>query len=229
LSAINGITFTEREVDIISCLLYLSSYKRIGSFLSVSHKTVETHLRNVMVKIGCNSREDVIKFIHKFDSRLIIKSHYLKLWCQSVFENELKKIAELGLNIKCIYIYYNDNFATDPFTSETKSYLKLAGVGLFSIPWGENQLTTILDQVLGDQSIDCVIYDLTMPFIGMLKEKKYDLQDEVTKVNEVLKSNANAAIIINRTNLKFPLFTQPSKPCLSLFISCPSMHLANWI
>lgn len=73
---INKILFTTREIDVISCLMHGRSIKKIALLLSISPKTVEVHIRNVMLKIGCHSREKVIDFIESSDCHLMIKEHY---------------------------------------------------------------------------------------------------------------------------------------------------------
>ncbi len=56
LETINGIHFTSRELDIIACIIGGRAAKKIASFLLISHKTVAVHIRNIMAKLGCNSR-----------------------------------------------------------------------------------------------------------------------------------------------------------------------------
>jgi len=73
---INKILFTIREIDVISCLIHGRSIKKIALLLAISPKTVEVHIRNLMLKIGCHSREKIIDFIESSESHLIIKEHY---------------------------------------------------------------------------------------------------------------------------------------------------------
>ena len=63
LSVINGINFTPREIAVIACLLHARGTSRIASFLSIAPRTVVTHIRNIMLKLECNSRENIIDFI----------------------------------------------------------------------------------------------------------------------------------------------------------------------
>ncbi len=65
LKVIKNIRFTDREIDVIACLIGGRSYKKIASILSISPKTVEYHVRNIMLRIGYNSRESIIDFIEK--------------------------------------------------------------------------------------------------------------------------------------------------------------------
>lgn len=47
LCSIKGINFTCREIDVIACILHGRVTKKIAIFLSISYKTVETHVRNI--------------------------------------------------------------------------------------------------------------------------------------------------------------------------------------
>ena len=73
---INEILFTIREIDVISCLINGRSIKKIALFLSISPKTVDVHIRNIMLKIECNSREKIIDFIESSENHLAIKELY---------------------------------------------------------------------------------------------------------------------------------------------------------
>ncbi|MES2214494.1 MAG: helix-turn-helix transcriptional regulator, partial [Pseudomonadota bacterium] len=69
LLAIDGIKFTPREIDIISCLVQGKGLKGIARFLSsgskqISDRSVETHILNIRRKIGGGSRESIIDFLH---------------------------------------------------------------------------------------------------------------------------------------------------------------------
>lgn len=65
LETINGVKLTRREVDIISFFICGRSAKKFASFFFISPKTVENHTHNIMLKLGCNSRESIIDFIEK--------------------------------------------------------------------------------------------------------------------------------------------------------------------
>lgn len=90
LALIREKRFTNREIDIIACLLCGRS-RAISSFLSIAPKTVETHIRNIMLKIECNSREGIIDFIEKSDKFLLIRAYYQTLAITQTFEKILKE------------------------------------------------------------------------------------------------------------------------------------------
>ena len=79
LEKINGIYFTPREIDIIACILSGRVAKRTASLLSISHRTVEQHTRNIMHKISCGSKDGIIEFVEKSDKYNLIKEFYQRL------------------------------------------------------------------------------------------------------------------------------------------------------
>jgi DNA-binding CsgD family transcriptional regulator len=75
---VNGVSFTKREVDIISCVINGKSAKSTATLLKISHNTVNVHMRNISNKVGSSSRDSIVKFIEKSDQYLIIHDHYLQ-------------------------------------------------------------------------------------------------------------------------------------------------------
>ncbi|MBY0293268.1 MAG: helix-turn-helix transcriptional regulator [Alphaproteobacteria bacterium] len=73
LATINGITFTPREIDVIACLLSARGTSKIASFLSIAPRTIATHIRNIMLKLERNSRENILDFIEKTSKDLCIR------------------------------------------------------------------------------------------------------------------------------------------------------------
>ena len=106
VETISGIRFTQREIDVIACVLY-NRGATIPSFLSIAPRTVETHIRNIMQKIRCNSREGIIDFIEKSDKHELIKQYYSMLITSRSFERCLKRIAELRVKKPPIHLIIN--------------------------------------------------------------------------------------------------------------------------
>lgn len=129
LEAIGGVEFTHREVDIIACILSGKTAKKIAAFLSISPKTVENHIRNIMLKLGCRTQENIIDFIERSNKFTAIKRHYSNLLLQSFFESELKKIAAYNAEIKNCVIFYSADckeFAAN--VARFANHLKLCGI-----------------------------------------------------------------------------------------------------
>jgi DNA-binding CsgD family transcriptional regulator len=95
LAHIEGIHFTSREIDVMACLLKARGTSKISSLLEISSHTVITHVRNIMAKLGCSSRERIVDFIEKSDKYLFFKMYYAGLVVSAAFVKSLEKISRL--------------------------------------------------------------------------------------------------------------------------------------
>ena len=78
--SIGGVTFTQREVDVIACIINgRTSKKNIAAFLSISPKTITTHTRNIMQKLHCASWEFIPAFIEKCPDKNILEKRFNQL------------------------------------------------------------------------------------------------------------------------------------------------------
>lgn len=131
LHNISSIHFTHREIDIISCIINNRSEKKIAALLAISPRTVSSHVHNVMLKVGCNSKDYVIDFIEKSGKLKIFKQYYLHLLIQSLFIRQLNKINYYTKEIKITYNFESGN-VDDTCITQTLGYitkhLKLAGI-----------------------------------------------------------------------------------------------------
>jgi len=94
LTTIEGVNFTPRELDIISCIINVRGARKISALLFISPNTVLAHTRNIMLKLGCNSRECVIDFIEHSQTLAQIKQHYAHLVIHGRFEKYLREIGK---------------------------------------------------------------------------------------------------------------------------------------
>lgn len=131
LEVINGIKFTPREIDIISCLISGRAPKVIASFLSISPRTIETHIRNIMLKLECNSREGIINFIEKTDKVSVIKERYLGLLSEFTFKQKLHEISKQIKHDKSsvLLISEDDSFSTS-LAQQLDKHFNLVGINL---------------------------------------------------------------------------------------------------
>jgi len=130
LSEISDIKFTAREIDIISCILHNRREKKIASLLTISHRTVGSHVRNILGKTGYSSRDYIIDFIEKSGKLQYMKQHYAYLIAQSLFKNQLEKIASVVSRSK-IYISIFTNNIRDKdkeLIEHVKESLSRAGI-----------------------------------------------------------------------------------------------------
>ncbi|WP_167614505.1 helix-turn-helix transcriptional regulator [Maribellus sediminis] len=56
---------TDREVAVLKLFSSGLTYKEIGSELSISPRTVETHKRNILSKLKINSTADMVKYAYR--------------------------------------------------------------------------------------------------------------------------------------------------------------------
>ena len=88
---INGINYTDREIEIISCMCNGCSSKLIANILSISPYTVDSHIKNIKGKMNCFSRGAIIRFIETSEKYPYIHAKYaelrqLSLNCEQISE-----------------------------------------------------------------------------------------------------------------------------------------------
>jgi DNA-binding CsgD family transcriptional regulator/tetratricopeptide (TPR) repeat protein len=62
--SIAGIEFSPKEMLVIHELVIGESYKVIATRLSMSERNVQYHIKNIMGKVGCNSKSDLMAFFN---------------------------------------------------------------------------------------------------------------------------------------------------------------------
>lgn len=142
LSIINNIYFTVREIDMMACILSARKTSKIAYFLSINPRTVETHIRNIMAKLKCNTREGIIDFLESSDKILFLRQYYSLLQIEATFKKSLKEIAKLNKekNCRCLLLNTKDKGS---LTSNLESHLNLVGVTVSSAIRKTNDLHII--------------------------------------------------------------------------------------
>jgi len=140
LTVIQGVHFTPREIDAISCFIKVRGTSKISSLLSISPNTVIAHSRNIMLKLGCNSREGIIDFIEQSQTLPLIRMRYGNLVTYAAFEKCLKDISKVKKKTKQAYlILYGEKPPDKPILSEhLGNHLKQAGINI-NIEEAENK------------------------------------------------------------------------------------------
>lgn len=107
---INSIRFTARELDILSGLTSGHGMKAIAALLHISPKTVESHIRNIMLKLQCTSKEQILKFIEQSEFHQQLIEHYRNLYAQNYLDNILQQISRQNQSSSktCIIICHLD-------------------------------------------------------------------------------------------------------------------------
>jgi tetratricopeptide (TPR) repeat protein len=135
LSIINGIKFTPREIDIISCIVAGKTPQSIASFLSTHNKklelqTVNTHIVNIRRKIDGNARAQILEFIEKSDKHQIIHHYYLSLMIQKIFIESVEKLtSQISKYITKIYLIdERSNSKNNELLLSLQSYCNIANI-----------------------------------------------------------------------------------------------------
>jgi tetratricopeptide (TPR) repeat protein/DNA-binding CsgD family transcriptional regulator len=185
LESVNGIKLTRREVDIIAYLLSGKSAKTIAACLSIAPKTIETHMRNIMTKVECNSRDGVISFIEKSKKLSLLKEHYFSLLINASFEEYLLEIANRDdfEQRSCVIVYWKNQDYPFSFISYLERHLKLAGIKTLietreSLVFSKSAVSNV-----ESKKAECVIYAVPRE-IALQIEKEKDESDFIRKVRE---------------------------------------------
>lgn len=131
LSLIKDIHFTAREIDIIACIISARRTSKIAFLLSINPRTVETHIRNIMVKLNCNSQETIIDFIESSDKLFFLRKYYSLLKLMNAFEKSLSIISKLPQEKKpiCLLIQKGTKNNIVPYLEE---HLKRVGIKTYT-------------------------------------------------------------------------------------------------
>ncbi|MGC0371723.1 MAG: hypothetical protein DGJ47_000423 [Rickettsiaceae bacterium] len=131
LNTFNDVKITYREVDIIACVLHNRGEKKIASILDISPRTVSNHIRNIMIKLGHNSRENIIDFAEKSGKLNYFKEYYFYLILDNEYHRSLNKIKLLankaGINYNIVDESANKDY---DFIEYLKEDLKRANFNL---------------------------------------------------------------------------------------------------
>ena len=89
---IRNISFTKREIDVISCVINNRGLKKVSQILLISPRTVETHIQNILLKIKGSSQEFIRDFVEKSGESSAINNHYNTIKIRGVFESQIKTL-----------------------------------------------------------------------------------------------------------------------------------------
>ncbi len=111
LNIIRNTRFSLREVDVIACIMNNRGEKKIAGVLSLSPRTVSSHVRNIMIKISCNSKEAIIDFIESSGKTEFFRFYYQYLLRIFRFEKLLADNRELFAQTTFIINNKSENFS----------------------------------------------------------------------------------------------------------------------
>ena len=222
LEPINGVSFTKREIDVIACILSGKSVKKIAQFLSISPRTVENHVHNILLKLGCQSQENIIEFIEKSDKFLLIREHYLNLLTQSSFILELKAVSTLlvNYNYACLFVIGENPGNNTALVRQFINDLQLAG---FKVSTEHNEKNDCIFNQVHERKFTHIIYILTPVFIdepGKLQTDNLNEYKETIKNINLIKADENLCapalfVVMGPQNSKALLKESFSVECLN--------------
>lgn len=204
LEIINQKNFTQREIDVIACILGGRSAKKIASLLSISPKTVANHIRNVMLKLGCNSQENLIDFIEKSGKYNVIKKYYLCLLVQEKFKLELEKISSISYkqNISCVLVYNSGKDKESTFIF-FKKYLELAGIKFLTLEHERSKNSNLIHKIK-EIKLQKVLYYLMLD----PAEESFDVIEDIKNLNLIQeslpKNEFSFSVLLNNSTTKIP-------------------------
>lgn len=161
LKKINGISFTYREVDVLSSLLNMEG-NHISAFLSIQPRGIEAHTRNIRQKAGgLADQKSIINFIEKSDEFSLIKNEYYNsLRIRMLFEKKLKLLCK-HLSLKaslCLLIYEKEKAYKPYLTLYLKKHLKRVSFEVKSYHNAEGVSVSQLKNTLDFSQFDKVLY-----------------------------------------------------------------------
>ncbi len=93
LSTINGIAFTQREVEVMVSFLTMEETKNIASFLSMGLRNVDNHIHKITKILKINDRKSIREFLQRSSQFSHLKNYYYSL-LQIWFEKELSELKK---------------------------------------------------------------------------------------------------------------------------------------
>lgn len=213
---INNINFTNREIDIIACLLSGRSTKKIASLLFISHRTVENHIRNIMTKLECSSREHIIDFLEKTEQLPLFKTRYANILIKIKFESELKKIATIIKSIKPVLsIYYSTSKEQNQVVLQFEKYLTMAGIKCFTIELSsKDNLNSIIKHKFTD---DYSLYLLSIELVELLQKINQNISVEDLAIKLTTSSFSIKTI--------FLLLDSPNQQLINFLKGCKNLYI----
>lgn len=198
LKIISNTNFSIREIDVISCLIHNRGEKKIASLLFISPNTVKSHTQNIMRKLNCNSRENVIDIIEGSGKREYFKQYYTNLLIITFFRNTLIKIGKIyNKDNLLLYIDIKPNLNLEKITvfQQLKQDLRLANINLLK---EKSDIGTKENIIKINVFVEQISKQLTLTFYKHEIEKTITFKENDNYYFAVLEL---LSAIINKTDL----------------------------
>ncbi len=180
LNVIGTIKFTPREIDVLAFTISGRTAKKMAALLDISPRTVENHVRNIMFKLECNSREAIIDFAERSGKLLYLKQRYVNLIIHAAFQKALNRICTLPKPEESTWKLIDDSVQSDShsFLTLLKQSFEKAGLSLKAIPLDavtSFPISNVIIFATEEQSRDLLTY------LGNLKQTR-----ATTEANPIL-------------------------------------------
>lgn len=211
LNTIKGIAFTQREIDIIACILNGKTTKRIASLLFLAPKTVENHIRNIRLKLKGEAQENIIDFIENSNKFSLVKKYYSSLMIQTEFELELKKISAMisthKENLLCLIVHHKEQKDKMTYINQLKIHLNQVGITTSIEMKEEHNAFTAFTNQIQSQKVNRILYSLSETFIERLRNSDPIAQLEFSELIQKNDENLNVMtflLLTNNASITFP-------------------------
>lgn len=176
LQTIDSFSFTIRQIDVIACVVCNRGDKKIAHLCSISPKTVNTHIYNILLILGYNNREQIIDFVEKSGKMHQIRQYYTYILADNIFIEYLQKLIPYVESTK--KKFYIDNIANLESEEEIRilnqliSDFKIIGLEL-DIRKNFDNLFTL--EILKKNNIKKQIHGLELSRVYLIFDKTIDL------------------------------------------------------
>lgn len=180
LGNINGVKFTPREIDIIAFIMSGRPAKKIATYLSLSPKTIENYIHNIIVKLGCNSQDGIREFIEKSAYSNEIKGHYHYLLKRAQFEQDLQKIKTAIESKKYTYLLICDKAQLHTvLIVNMRKYLIQIGIELIIVTSTDHKKLHQYFTVREHQHINCILYFISEHAIELIHKGDHNIKERI--------------------------------------------------
>lgn len=106
ITSINGIKFTPREIDIISCIISGRNVKSISQLFNISTRTTESHIQSIKQKFECNSKDLIARITEKSPEYDSLIEHYQNIYKHELLNEIIKKIKPI-IEAEKVFVTHN--------------------------------------------------------------------------------------------------------------------------
>lgn len=171
LKFINNVRFTDREIDILACVVSGRTSKKIASLLDLSPKTIENIIYVILAKLNANSRQSIVDFLEKSEKLSWIRKHYVNLVIHFYFTLELKKIFATNKDnkINCLLLTDKSKTLISQFILTLNKDLQLVGINTAVADYEKNNINDVIAKKTTELVIDYIICPIHKESIGQFK------------------------------------------------------------